>query len=120
MAANSQSQGLSVIQRAKAHFQDQPTKEIIVPEWGEDGEPFVCYAQPFTIQDQGKLQFAVRNGSESDALVEVLVLKCIDKDGNKIFQISDKPALRNSADAQVVARIANQIMGSPVEELEKN
>jgi hypothetical protein len=72
------------------------------------------------LQDQGKLQFAVKNQSEADALAEVLVLKALDNDGNKIFQIGDKAALRGQVDASVLARIANQIMGSNAEDLEKN
>ena len=121
MAANSKSEGLRVIQRAKNHYQNQPVKEIVVPEWADDdGNPFVFYARPFTLQDQGKLQFAVKNQSEADALAEVLVLKALDSEGNKIFQIGDKKDLRNQVDASVLARIANQIMGSAVEELEKN
>ena len=121
MAANSKSEGVSVIQRAKNHYQNQPIKEIVVPEWAdEDGNPFVFYSRPFTLQDQGKLQFAVKNQSEADALAEVLVLKALDAEGNKIFQIGDKKDLRNQVDASVLARVANQIMGSMVEDLEKN
>ena len=121
MAANSKSNGMSVIDRAKAHYQNQPIKEIVVPEWSDDdGNPFVFYTRPFTLQDQGKLQFAVKNQSEADALAEVLVLKALDSEGEKIFQISDKSSLRNGVDAQVLARIANQIMGSMSEDLEKN
>ena len=121
MAANSKSLGLSVIDRAKNHYQNQPIKEIVVPEWADDdGNPFVFYARPFTLQDQGKLQFAVKNQSEADALAEVLVLKALDEEGNKVFQIGDKAALRNQVDATVLARVANQIMGSVVEDLEKN
>jgi hypothetical protein len=121
MAANSKSKGMGVIERAKAHYQNQPIKEIIVPEWADDdGQPFTFYCRPFTLQDQGKLQFAVKNQSEADALAEVLVLKALDNDGNKIFQIGDKAALRGQVDASVLARIANQIMGSNAEDLEKN
>jgi len=121
MAANSKSMGLSVIERAKNHYQNQPIKEIVVPEWAdEDGNPFVFYARPFTLQDQGKLQFAVKNQSEADALAEVLVLKALDEEGNKIFQIGDKSTLRNQVDATVLARLANQIMGSVVQDLERN
>lgn len=121
MAANSKSSGLSAIDRAKAHYINQPIKEIVVPEWADDeGNPFVFYARPFTLQDQGKLQFAVKNQSEADALAEVLIMKAIDAEGNKVFNVGDKVALRNSVDANVLARIANQIMGGNSEELEKN
>lgn len=119
MAANSS--GMSAIERAKNHFSNQPIREISVPEWAdENGNPFVFYVKPFTLQDQGKLQFAVKNQSEVDALAEVLVLKAMDSEGNKVFQIGDKVDLRNNVDATVLARVANQIMGVDTGELEKN
>lgn len=121
MAAKSKSSGLSAIDRAKAHYLNQPTREILVPEWADDeGNPFIFWARPFTLQDQGKLQFAVKNQSEADALAEVLIMKAIDAEGAKVFTVGDKQALRSSVDANVLARIANQIMGGNPEELEKN
>ena len=121
MAANSKSKGLSAIELAKNHFANQPIREIQVPEWADDdGNAFVFGVKPFTLQDQGKLQFSVKNQSESDALAELLVLKALDEEGNKIFQISDKAALRTNVDATVLARLANQIMTTNEGELEKN
>lgn len=121
MAANSKSKSSSAIQRAKSHYQNQPIREISVPEWADDeGNPFVFYVKPFTLQDQGRLQFAVRDQSEADALAEVLILKALDADGEKVFQIGDKVDLRQNVDATVLARVAGQIIGGSAEELEKN
>ena len=111
----------SAIDRAKNHFNNQPIREISVHEWAdEDGNPFVFFCKPFTLQDQGKLQFAIKNQSEADALAEVLVLKALDEEGNKLFAIGDKIDLRNNVDAGVLAKVANKIMGNNIEELEKN
>jgi hypothetical protein len=122
MAANSKSRkGISAIQRAKTHYQSQPIREIQVPEWADDdGNPFVFYVKPFTLQDQGRLQFAIRDQSEADALAEVLILKALDEDGQKVFAIGDKIDLRQNVDAKVLARVAGQIIGASAEELEKN
>jgi len=111
----------SVLARAKNHFENQPIREIVVPEWADDeGNPFVMYVKPWTIQDQGKLQFAIKSGNEADAVVEVLVIKCLDANGDKVFQIGDKVDLRQNVDANVLARIASEITGTDTEELEKN
>jgi len=122
MAANSKNRkGISAIQRAKTHYQSQPIREIQVPEWADDdGNPFVFYVKPFTLQDQGRLQFAIRDQSEADALAEVLILKALDEDGQKVFAIGDKIDLRQNVDAKVLARVAGQIIGASAEELEKN
>jgi hypothetical protein len=47
-------------------------------------------------------------------------MKAIDAEGNKVFTVADKATLRSSVDANVLARLANQIMGGNSEELEKN
>jgi len=111
----------TAIDRAKNHFNNQPIREISVGEWAdENGDAFVFFCKPFTLQDQAKLQFAIKNQSEADALAEVLVLKALDAEGNKLFAIGDKVDLRNNVDAGVLAKVANKIMGSNVEDLEKN
>lgn len=60
------------------------------------------------------------SGSEVDALVELIVLKCLDKEGNKVFTIEDKHALRNSIDATVLERISTEIMRVDAGAIEKN
>jgi uncharacterized membrane protein len=47
-------------------------------------------------------------------------MKLVDENGDKLFTIEDKNALRNDVDASVVARIANQVMSGDAEALEKN
>jgi hypothetical protein len=114
MAAN------PVLQRAKDHFSNQPVKEIEVPEWGEDGKPFVFYSKPFTIQEKGRLAFMTKDKDPTEALIEVLIMKAMDAEGEKVFQLTDKIDLRNNVDADVISRAVNDIMGIDLEELEKN
>ena len=121
MANEKNNAGLSAIQRATSHYNGLNIREIQVPEWGDESGPYVFYVKPFTLQDQGKLQFAIKNSSEADALAEILILKAMDQEGNKLFNVGDKQKLRTQVDAQVLARVANDIMGGETEaELEKN
>jgi uncharacterized membrane protein len=39
-----------------------------------------------------------------------LIYKCLDSDGNKIFDLNDKHDLMNNVDQSVVTRIATEIM----------
>jgi hypothetical protein len=111
---------MRVIERATAHFKSKSVKTIEVPEWGDEGEPLIIYVEPFTLKDQGRLQNATKGSSESEALAELLVLKCLDSEGQKMFTIEDKHALRSKVDADIIARIASQIMMVNVEAVEKN
>ena len=114
-------QKVSVVDRITAHYESQGLKQINVPEWGDEDGPLVIFFAPFTIKDQGRIDFATRNSESTlDAIIEVLVQKALDEDGAKMFNAGDKRVLRDRADAEVVSRICNQIMGSSTETLEKN
>lgn len=110
----------SVISRATEHYKSKPLKRIEIPEWGDEDGPLVAYSTPFTLKDQGRLQYITEKQSQSDVLVELLIMKLLDEDGEKIFTIEDKNDLRNNVDATIVTRIANQIMTVSEGALEKN
>jgi hypothetical protein len=53
-------------------------------------------------------------------LVDAIMMKSKDKDGNKIFKLDDKQVLLNKADPDVIARVATEMLNSiPIEEAEK-
>lgn len=110
-----------VISRAIAHFKALSVKSFEVPEWADDqGKPLVIYVEPFTLKDKTRLQVAAKTGSEVDAIVELIVLKCKDSQGENMFTIEDKPLLRNQVDANVLERISQEIMRVDVEDIRKN
>lgn len=111
---------MNAIERATSHYKAKKLKQIEVPEWAdENGTPLVIYVEPFTLRDQGRLHQATKNSSESEALAELLVLKAMDANGEKLFTIEDKHALRTQVDANIVARVSAQIMMVDVEDVEK-
>lgn len=106
---------MSILDRAKAHFDNQGIKRIEVPEWGEDGKPAVIMAEPFTLADRKTLaKFA--DGDDMEFLVRLVIMKALDEDGNKIFDLSDKPVLMNKVDPAVLLRVANEISATPTVE----
>lgn len=111
---------MRAIDRAKDHFNSLQVKRIEVPEWGDKKGPFVIYSKPFTLRDQGKLQLATKNSNESEMLAELLIMKALDEKGDPLFTIEDKVALKTQADANILARIAAEIMLVVPQELEKN
>jgi hypothetical protein len=66
------------------------------------------------------LQYLTEKQSHADTLAELLIMKLVDESGDKLFTIEDKNALRSDVDANVVARVANAIMSTDTEALEKN
>jgi len=111
---------MSILDRAKAHFEAQEIKRIEVPEWGEDGNPAIIMSEPFTLADRKSLiKFA--QDDEMEFLVRLIIMKALDEDGKKIFDLSDKPTLMNKVDPSVILRIANAISQIPtVEDMSGN
>lgn len=110
---------MSVIDRVKDHFEKQGIKKIEVAEWGEEGSPLVIYCSPFSMAEKRNL-FKGAKQDDLSVLVDALMLKARDKDGNKVFKLDDKQVLLNKADPEVIARVATDMLNTiPFEEAEK-
>jgi hypothetical protein len=112
---------MSVLERAKAHFDSQEIAEIEIPEWeDEQGNPTVIFSKPFTLGERKKLlKFA--KDDDMEFLVRLVIMKALDQSGSPVFDIGDKITLMNSVDPKIITRIANAMTASKsVEEFEGN
>jgi hypothetical protein len=110
---------MNVIDRVKAQFEALGIKKIEVAEWGEEGKPLIIYCSPFTLGEKRNLFKGAKN-DDLGVLVDAIVLKAKDSEGNKIFKLDDKLTLLNNADANVIARVATDLLsGVSYEEAEK-
>tara|TARA_R110000824_G_scaffold66023_4_gene171616 strand:+ start:2299 stop:2619 length:321 start_codon:yes stop_codon:yes gene_type:complete len=106
---------VSVLDNAKAHFDKLETKVIEVEEWDT-----VIYATPFTMGEKKKLW---KHAKEDDIefMVRTLLLKALNKDGEKMFDLSDKITLMNHVDPNVIVRIVGDIsVADTIEEMSGN
>ena len=111
-----------VLERAKAHYEGQGRKSIEVEEWADDdGKPTIIYSKPMTLREKSKIYKGARK-DDLAILVDAIILKAENKEGEKLFGLEHKQALLRSVDADVVARIGADIIGSEtdMDELEKN
>lgn len=93
--------------RAMEHFAALERKTIEVHEWGEGDEPAIIYAQPMTAEDYDALA-KYENTMEWD--VRVMVRKAVDAAGTPLFGDEDIMPLRKSASANLINRIAREIV----------
>ena len=104
---------MSILDRAKAHFESQEVKRIEVPEWPDDsGQPTVIFSEPFTLSDRKTLAKFAKD-DDMEFIVRLVIMKSLTEDGQKVFDLSDKPVLMNKVDPTVITRIANQIAEAP-------
>ena len=113
---------MKIIDRAKTHFESLGVQSIEVPEWkDEDGKPTVIYWNPITLSEKNKLFRKSDNLNDVSILADIVVMKAIDKDGNKIFTLEDKLALMHKVDSDVLSRIATEMVKAiNPEEVKKN
>lgn len=94
-----------VLSKAKAHFAEISNKgmeSFEVPEWDTTvywkvgGLNFASQSAVIELQNAGK---------SADALVEMMLIRALDKDGNKMFSKMEKPVLMNQVDPNVILKI---------------
>lgn len=103
---------MKAIDRAKAHFDSLDIKKIEVPEWGDDdGNPLVIYCKPITLAETQKLYKLARE-DDLAMMAYVVIYKALDAEGNKLFDLTDKNALLNKVDRDVLIKISTEMMSS--------
>lgn len=110
------------IDKVRKHWENrigQALQHHHVEEWGLD-----VYFRPVTsLKVESQIVELTTQGKTVEALVEAIILKCLDKEGNPIFGRHDKNVLLREADPNVVLTLARVVNGSDlpsVEDLEKN
>lgn len=97
---------------------------VLVPEWGDDATLSI-YVSVLTCHEVDRIQKKHKDflsGSMSmEAMVDLIILKSENADGDKLFTLEDKPHLMREPVA-VVSRVAAEMMNSAltVEDAEKN
>ena len=105
---------MSVIDRAKSHFESLKTITIEVDEWkDEHGNSSVFYSEPLTLEERNYIIKKSNNFEDLNALVDLLIMKLLVKNDKgemvKAFNPEDKFALRKKADGKIIDRIATII-----------
>lgn len=104
---------MDAIDLVREHFASLGTKKIEVPEW-----KLTIYATPVTLGEKNRLY---RKSKESDMelLVDIVIMKACDANGQKLFTLEHKITLLNRADSNVLARVANAILAEEAPKAEE-
>lgn len=98
------------LEGAISHFKHQEIKIIEVPEWNLTGEDAI-YVKPFTLLEKAEI-FKGTNDNDLTVLVDVIVRKAENKDGDKMFDIESKIRMKKFVDPDIIGRVATQILGT--------
>ena len=102
---------MKFIDRAKSHFESLGVQHIEVPEWKDEaGNPSIIYWNPINLSEKNKLFRKSDNLNDVSILADILIMKSLDKDGNKLFTLEDKIALMHKVDSDVLSRVATEMV----------
>ena len=102
----------------------QSTVRVEVLEWGDENEPMVLFATPLNAGEFSRLQKKhpnFLNDMTVEGLIDMLIMKAMDSEDNKAFDVGDKPILMRQP-VGLISNVAGQLMGdvTSVEEAKKD
>lgn len=104
----------SVIGNATAHFKSALSgelKSVEVPEW----DTTIYFRTATTFATEKKILDLHSKGETVEALVETLLAKSLDKDGNRVFTNADKIVMMREVDPEVIIRIVGAMQAAKEE-----
>ena len=114
---------MSIAKRIAAKRADQTREVVEVPEWGEGDDPLRLYFTPVTARDIEKIQRKHPNfltNATMGAMVDMLIIKCEDENGEPAFTLEDKPILMGEPIGVIANVFGKAFNAADVEEHEKN
>ena len=88
------------------------TREVVVPEWGDESGDFKLYCRPITCNDLNRLQKKHPNfltNTTIAAMVDLIVMKAEDASGERLFTAADDKIELMGEQTDVISEIANQM-----------
>jgi hypothetical protein len=104
----------SVLGNATNHFRNaltQELKQVEVPEWNST----IYFKVATSFATEKKILDLHSKGEMVEALVETLLHKALDKDGNRVFTNADKVVLMREVDPEVIIRVVSAMQAAKEE-----
>ncbi len=104
---------MDAIDLVREHFTALGTRSIRIPEW-----KLTIYSTPVTLAEKNRLYRKAKD-NDMELLVDVLISKATDKDGNKLFNVDHRMTLLHKADSNLIAKAANFILSEAAPSVEE-
>ena len=112
----------SAIESAKGHFKDKlggKLHKYHCDEWGID----IYYKSNASLTVENKIMALQQQGKTAEALVESIIAKALDTNGEKLFKPTDRADFLHAVDPNVIIKVAtvlNNANADSVEDIVKN
>lgn len=107
----------SAIERAKGHFKDKLSGELMkfhCEEWEMD----IYHKATASLTVENGIMSLQQQGKTAEALVESVISKALNSEGNKMFKSTDRAAFLHEVDPNVIIKIATKLNNANVDTVE--
>jgi len=117
---------MSILEGAKAHFRERLSgglQSLEVPEWDVEGKPAVIYYKAsLNFLQQEKILKLSDEGKKAEAIVQALIERSLDENGDRLFKQANRLELMKKVDPEIISRIVGDMSGDEgdLDEIEKN
>lgn len=97
-----------IISKAKSHFANVMSGELksfYVEEW----DTTFYYRNGTNFQSESKVLELQGQGKTGEALVQIIINRCLDEEGKRVFTDHNKTDLMKSVDPNVLVKIVNAL-----------
>ena len=106
---------MTVLNKAKEHFKEmanQGQAHIDIPEWGT-----VVYwnISGLNFAQQSKVIELQQKGKSAEALVEMMIMRALDSDGNRMFRLAEKTEIMREVDPNMILKVVTAMGDSDTE-----
>ena len=70
-----------------------------------DGTEFTFYAAPMTAAERERAQKEAKTDTTSDFAMQLLIMKALDENGDRLFKAGDIPRLKNDVEDEEVQKL---------------
>ena len=103
-----------------AYLAKRETKYVDIDELGAEGEPLRLYYKPFTTGEMIQVQKQHKDISTPEALIDLIVKKALDADGEKVFTIEHKMMLKQLPPELIYKMATPMMLVTDVEDMAGN
>ena len=107
----------NAIKKITSHYQTAiagDMKKTHVEEWDMD----IYYKATASLTVENNIMSLQQQGKTAEALVESVISKALNKDGDKLFKSTDRPAFLHEVDPNVIIKIATKLNNANVDTVE--
>ena len=104
---------MSLINQAPSHYsiiRKATPRKLEIPAWEKDGVAPVVYIRAhINLRQTAEILHLTQTGKEAEAFALTLIYRLMDEEGKRVFRLTDKDALIDQTDPEVLSDIINAI-----------